>query len=436
MTIECGKFDFLSQKHSPNRRDIAKFALALAGSLAAPAVLAGSGAKVIVIGGGPGGITVARTLATRYSGLDISLIEANSAYVTQFFSNRLVAGLWPIERLTFSYDRLAAVAGVRLVRDHVTAIDIDKQQVRLSGGAVLTYDRLVVAAGADLIYHAIDGYGRDAEFVMPHAYHGTDAVQLKLLRRQLQAMDDGGLIALTVPKRPYPCHPAPYERASLIAEWLHRHKPASKILILDSNDTFPQMETMLGAWERYFGDLIEWLPSDFGGAVEAIDPATRSLMTADDTFTPDVANVIPPQRASRLASRTGLADASGWCPIDPMGLESTLAPNVHVIGDACDSGDMPRSAYAAFSQAQVCATAIGEALGSISLFLPVYTNRCYFLLRQGSALVIGGRYEPRDGRIAGVEGFSSAPDEDETTRYATAVAAEHWYDDLTRAMFS
>jgi sulfide dehydrogenase [flavocytochrome c] flavoprotein subunit len=438
--LEYGKLGSMRQQLAPNRRDIGKLGgklgLAVAGALWAPAVLAGGGgARVVIVGGGPGGVAVARALAAGYSDLDITIVEANNAYVTPFFSNRYVAGLWPLDKITFTYGRLAAVAGIRLVHDRAMAIDVDRRQVRLEGGAVLAYDRLVVATGADLIYDAIDGYGPAAETALPHAYHGADAGQLTLLYDQLQAMDDGGLVAVTVPKRPYPCHPAPYERASLIAEWLQRHKPTSKVLVLDSNETFPQMEIMLGAWERDFGDLIEWRPGDFGGAVEAVDGASRTLITADESVMADVGNVIPPQRAGWLATQTGLADASGWCPIDPVGLESMVAPNIHVLGDACDPGDMPRSAYGAFSQAQVCATAIGNAVGGASRTPPEYSNSCYFLLRHGSALVIGGRYQPEAGRITGIEGYSSAVDEDDAARAATAEAAERWYDDLTKALF-
>lgn len=436
MAAEYGKLGSMRrQQRKPNRRDFGKLGLALAGALWAPAVLGGGRAKVVIIGGGPGGIAVARSLAVNYGGIDITLIEANRRYVTPFFSNRFIAGLWPLDRLTFTYERIGAVAPINLVHDRAVAVDAGSRQVRLGGGGVLAYDRLVMAAGTDLIHDAIDGYGPEAMTAMPHAYHGTGAGQPRLLHDRLRAMDDGGLVALAVPKRPYPCHPAPYERASLIAEWLARHKPASKILVLDANDSFPQMETMLDAWERDFGDMIEWLPGDFGGLVEAVDAAAGRVMTADESYAPDVANIIPPLRASRLAAQAGLTDVSGWCPIEPVGLESTLIDNIHVLGDACEPGDMPRSAYAAYNQGQVCATALGNALGGETQAAPEYSNVCYFLLRRGQGLVIGGRYEPRGGRITGIEGFGSAPDEDEATRAATAEAAERWYAELTEALF-
>lgn len=425
----------MKQRISITRRRFGTLGLAAAGALWAPSVLGQNRPKVVIIGGGPGGIATARALATDYSAIDITLVEANAVYVTPFFSNRFIAGLWPLERISFAYDRLAAVSEIRLVHDRAVAVDADARHVRLGSGGVLNYDRLVMAAGADLIYDAIDGYGPEAITAMPHAYHGTDAEQPRLLRDQLRAMDDGGLVALSVPKRPYPCHPAPYERASLIAEWLQRHKPASKILLFDSNDTFPQMETMLDSWERDYGDLIEWLPGDFGGLVEAVDPAAGRIMTADDSYAPDVANIIPPQRASALAAQAGLTDDSGWCPIEPFGLESTRIAQIHVLGDACKPGDMPRSAYAAFNQGGICATAIGNALSGATRQAPEYSNACFFLLRRGRGLIIGGRYEARDGRITGIEGWASALDEVEATRAATAEAADLWYADLTGAMF-
>ena len=248
-------------------------------------------------------------------------------------------------------------------------------------------------------------------------------------------MEDSGLVAITVPPRPYRCTPAPYERASLIATYLARRKPRSKLLILDANDTFPLMGAMLDAWDAKFGDTVEWLSGDFGGALVAVDPAGRALITEDETFAVDVASVIPPQRAGSLALDAGLADDSGWCPIDARDFSSRRADAIHVLGDAIEPGDMPRSAFAAHSQAKVCAVAVGNALTGESLSAPELSNRCYFLLRQAAGLIVGGRYRASADRIEGIEGFSSQVGEDSTARKATAEAAERWYTNITAAMF-
>jgi NADPH-dependent 2,4-dienoyl-CoA reductase/sulfur reductase-like enzyme len=282
---------------------------------------------------------------------------------------------------------------------------------------------------------AIDGYGEQSETVMPHAYGGTTAAQWQLLRRQLTAMEDGGLVVITVPPRPYRCTPAPYERASLIANYLARRKPRSKLLILDANDTFPLMGAMLDAWDAKFGDTVEWLSGDFGGALVAVDPAGRALITEDETFAADVASVIPPQRAGSLALDAGLADDSGWCPIDARDFSSRRADAIHVLGDAIEPGDMPRSAFAAADQARLCAAALGSALTGREAPPAALENACYFLLDDDDGLVSGGRYKIADGRISGIEGYSSSAGEDPDTRRETARAGERWFTELTAEVF-
>ena len=425
----------LKDSASWSRRQFVKIALASAGLLFAPTILGGAKAKVVVIGGGAGGATAARALASHFQGLDISLVEANWHYVTPFFSNRYLTGLRSLGSLTHSYEKVDLNPGVRVVHERVTKIDAEKKRVRLLGGRLLSYDRLIVAPGTDLIHDAIEGYDPAAEKVLPHAYNGTTADQWIILRGQLQAMENGGLVVITVPRRPYRCAPAPYERASLIAAYLMRRKPRSKILILDANQTFPMMDVMLESWDKHFGQMIEWVSSDFGGAVLALDPTTRSIMTADDRFFAAVANVIPPQRAGSLAQATGLASETGWCPVNPKTFESLCHRDIHVLGDAIDAGDMPKSASAASSQALVCAVAVGNAFTESSAPAPDLTNACYFLVREGNAFVVGGRYRVNDGLIVGVEGFASEPGEDDGVRAATAKAADRWYADITRKMF-
>jgi len=418
-----------------SRRKFGKIALASTGVLFAPTVLGGAKARVVVIGGGAGGATAVRALVSRFQGLEILLIEANRHYVTPFYSNRYLAGLRSLESLTHGYDEIDRAPGVRVIHEMVAAIDAEKKQVYLQDGGKVSYHRLIVAPGTDLIHDAILGYNPVAEKVLPHAYNGTTADQWKILHDQLRAMEDGGLVIITVPRRPYRCAPAPYERASLIAAYLIRRKPRSKILILDANQTFPLMDVMLEAWNKHFNQVIEWVSSDFGGAVHAVDPTTRSIMTADDRFLAAVANVIPPQRAGSLAKLTGLAGENGWCPVNPRTFESRYQNDIHVLGDAIDAGDMPKSASAASSQALVCAVAVGNALTESSRPVPRLTNACYFLIRERNALVVGGRYRATDRLIIGVEGFASEPGEDDGVRAATAKAADRWYEGITRKMF-
>ena len=419
-----------------SRRRVVGGALAAVGlGLFAPAIIGAARPRVAIVGGGPGGVIAARRLALDYPEIDITLIEANREYVTPFFSNRYLAGMQALDATRFDYLGLGRIAGLRLIHQRVAAVDVDRGALRFDGGGRLEYDRLILAPGVSLIHQAIDGYGVAAESAMPHAYGGATAQQWRLLRNQLTAMEDGGLVVITVPLRPYRCTPAPYERASLIAGYLKRHKPRAKLLILDANDTFPLMDAMLDAWERDFGDSMEWLPGDFGGALLAVDTASRALITGDESFTADVANVIPPQRAGTLALDADLADDSGWCPVDASDFSSRRADGVHVLGDAIDPGDMPRSAFAAGAQARACATALGNALSGRESPLPALENACYFLLGDDDGLVSGGRYRVLDGRIAGIEGYSSSAGEDAAVRGDTARAGVRWFTDITAEMF-
>lgn len=419
-----------------NRRQVMGGGLAAWGvGLFAPAIIGAAKPHVAIVGGGPAGVIAAHRLAANFPAIDVTLIEAEQDYVTPFFSNRYLAGMQPLDATSFDYRAIGRLAGIRLIQQRVTAIDTENRSLRFADGNRLDYHKLILAPGISLVTDAIDGYGAETETVMPHAYGGSMGSQLRLLRRQLSAMKDGGLVIMTVPPRPYRCTPAPYERASLIANYLAHEKPRSKLLILDANETFPLMGAMLASWNATFGETVEWLSGDFGGALVAVDNPGLGLITEDETFRADVANVIPPQRAASLALAADLADDSGWCPIDARDFSSRRADDIHVLGDAIEPGDMPRSAFAAAEQAKACAVVLGSALTGREAPPQTLENACYFLLGDDDGLVSGGRYKIENGRITGVEGYSSTADEDPDTRRDIAQAGARWFVDLTAAMF-
>ena len=194
---------------------------------------------------------------------------------------------------------------------------------------------------------------------MPHAWKAGE--QTMLLRRQIEAMDDGGVVVLAVPAAPLRCPPAPYERACLIAHYLKSKKPRSKILILDAKDGFSQQRLFENAWKELYPGMIERIALSQGGRVTSVDPATNTIVTDFGNYTATVANVIPPHKAGRIAEIAGAADKTGWCPIDPVTFASKLVPDIHVIGDAAIAGGIPKSASAASAQGKACAAAIVNA---------------------------------------------------------------------------
>jgi sulfide dehydrogenase [flavocytochrome c] flavoprotein subunit len=269
---------------------------------------------------------------------------------------------------------------------------------------------------------------------MPHAWKAGE--QTLLLKRQLDAMEDGGTVVVSVPPNPYRCPPGPYERASLIAYFLKIRKPRSKLIVLDAKDTFSKQRLFQAAWKVLYPNL-EYVPLASGGAVAGVDPATMTLRTDFETYKATVANVIPPQRAGGIAVACGAADRSGWCPIDPVTFESRLVPGIHVIGDASIAGAMPKSAFSANAQAKVCAAAIIELLAGREPPQPKLINTCYSLVAPDYGISVAGVYHPTKGVLADVEGAggTSPLDAPASVRALEAGYAEDWFRTITAETF-
>ncbi|MBE9558385.1 MAG: FAD-dependent oxidoreductase [Proteobacteria bacterium] len=390
-------------------------------------------ARVVVIGGGAGGAILARTLARSGAGLDITLIEPKTRYTTCFFSNRYITGLQDFNSITHGYDRLAGNHGVRVLHQAATGIDPDARTVRLSGGETIGWDRLVVAPGIDFRWDAIEGYGPQAAEIMPHAWRA--GAQSQLLRAQLEAMEDGGTFLIAPPENPYRCPSGPYERVSLVAHYFKQAKPKSKILILDAKSEFPLQAQFEEGWANHYADMIEVIPADFSGGPRAVDPSTMTVMSEDDDFKAAVANIIPPQIAGKIARDAGLADDSGWCPINHESLESAIIPGIHVIGDAAIVSPMPKAGYTANIQAKICARAIILALIGKAVDPPVTSGACWSHITPDNAVREYAEYEFVDGVVVRTILDISLTGEDDNLRAATAGAADRWYRDITHEMF-
>ncbi len=326
--------------------------------LAAPS-MAQARPKIVVVGGGFGGATCARALHIADPGFDVTLVEPNPVFTACPFSNAVIAGLRDIEAQRFGFDAVRA-EGIAVAQDQAIAVDSQARRVTLRGGSVLDYDRLVLAPGIAIRWDALPGYDEAAAAVMPHAWLAGE--QTLLLRRQLEAMADGGTVVISAPANPFRCPPGPYERASLIAHYLKQAKPRSKLIVLDAKDGFSKQRLFQAAWQQLYPGLLEWVSLSNGGKVSSVDAKTRTVVTDFASYKADVVNIIPPQRAGTVAGAAGAADRTGWCPIDPVSFESRLLPNIHVIGDAAIAGAMPKSAFAANAQAKVCASAVAALL--------------------------------------------------------------------------
>ncbi|RAU20596.1 cytochrome C [Paramagnetospirillum kuznetsovii] len=361
-----------------------------------------TGPKVVVVGGGFGGATAAKYVKRYLPGANVVLIDAAKTHFTCPFSNTVIGGMNSMAFIERSFDALANKYGITVVTDMVTAIDPVTKVVKTKGGISFGYDKLVVSPGVDLKWGALEGYDEAAAELMPHAWKAGP--QTALLRKQLEAMPNGGTVMISAPGNPFRCPPGPYERASLIAYYLKTQKPKSKLIILDAKDAFAKDKLFKEGWEKMYDNIIEWVPAAKNGKVVKVDAKAGVLETDFDKFKPAVANVIPPQSAGAIALSTGLADKSGFCPVDPNTFESTLHKDIFVIGDACTAGEMPKSGYSASSQAKVAAGAIAAMVMGDKPAAMSAINTCYSLLAPDYGISVSGVYSVQDGKIANIKG--------------------------------
>ncbi|EON21880.1 NAD(FAD)-dependent dehydrogenase [Cupriavidus sp. GA3-3] len=386
---------------------------------------------MVVVGGGYGGATAARYLR-EWSGqaIEVTLVEPNPAFISCPLSNLVLGGSRQLADLTLPYDALVRRHGVRLVRDTAVAIDPAKRTVRLAGGATLPYDRLLLSPGVEMMSDALPGLKQPGGDQVLHAWKAGP--QTVALRRQLEAMPDGGTYAISVPLAPYRCPPGPYERACQVAYYFRQHKPRSKVLILDAN---PDITSKAGlfrkVWASQYPGMVEYRPQF--NAVD-VDPATRTLkFEVQDDERADVLNVLPPQRAGAIAVSAGLATANGkWCEVDFVTFESRAAANIHVIGDAIQIAPlMPKSGHMANQHGKVAAAAMVALLsGRAPDPQPLYNNTCYSFTSDREAVHVASvhRYDAAQKTmvtVPGSGGLSEAPNQLEGD-YALAWAKGIW----------
>jgi NADPH-dependent 2,4-dienoyl-CoA reductase/sulfur reductase-like enzyme len=419
-----------------NRRDFIK----LAGAASALVISNSSFARatkppighVVVVGGGYAGATVAKYLRLWSLGsIEVVVVEPNSQFVSCPLSNLVLGGSKSINDLTFGYDALKANHGIKWVQDTVTAIDASAKKIIMLRGE-LSYDRLIVAPGVDFNYDSLPMLASaEAQQQIPHAWKaGWQTVNL---RKQLEAMPDGGAFVMNVPKAPYRCPPGPYERACQVASYLKAHKPKSKVIVLDANaEIISKKGLFTKVFNETYADIVDYRPDN---AITGVDVDTKTISTDFDKIRADVLNVIPPQRAGKIAQAANLTEKDyPWCDVNFLTYESKLVPNVHVLGDSVAAG-LPKSAHMATNQAKVCANAIVQLFdGQAPDPVPVFANTCYSYVTDKSAMHVANVYRYDEGKkimlSAEGGGVSMSPSEKEGA-YAVAWAQNIWADTLT-----
>jgi sulfide dehydrogenase [flavocytochrome c] flavoprotein subunit len=396
----------------------------------------GKGPKVVVIGGGYGGATAAKYVRMWSDyGIDVTLVEPNSTFISCPISNLVLGGSKTMADITTPYDNLVKRHGVRLVQDMVTRIDPEKRMVMLAKGGELPYDRLIVSPGVDFMWENLPGMAKDgAKDKVLHSWKA--GAQTVALRKQLEAMPDGGVYALSIPLAPYRCPPGPYERACQVASYFTQAKPKSKVLILDANDDVTSKGPLFKkAWADRYAGMVEYRPKH---KVVDVDAATNTLkFEFNDDVKAAVLNVIPEMRAGDIAVKTGMATANKrWCEVDFLTHESIAVKNVHVLGDSIQIAPaMPKSGHMANQHGKTCAAAVVALLtGKQPNQLPIYNNTCYSFVSAEDVVHVSSvhRYDAEKKTmltVAGSGGVSSAANELEG-RYAMAWARNIWADTL------
>lgn len=419
-----------------NRREaIAVSSSVISSSLLATPALAQGGSHVVIVGGGFGGASAARTLKEVAPEIDVTLVVDGDSFSTCPFSNMVIAGQIPLSQITFGYDGLASI-GVEIRRGRAVEIDAESQVIHLEDGSQIAFDRAIISPGIDLKFSEVPGYDAAAAQLIPHAWQA--GAQTVLLRDQLAAMPEGGTFLMSVPNNPYRCPPGPYERASLVAHYLSRNNPTGKIIILDGKDSFSKQALFKEGWQSLYPGMITHVPFAENGGVMEVRPDTREIETTFETFTGDVVNFIPPQRAAEVVLRSGLGGDGEWCQIDQATFESDLAPGVHVIGDSAIVGDMPKSGFSAAVQGAVCAHVVASLLQDVAPQGGVLLNTCYSFLAPDYGISVANAYRVMaDGRLEVVPdvGGTSPVGASEDFRQSEADFARSWYATLTGHIF-
>jgi NADPH-dependent 2,4-dienoyl-CoA reductase/sulfur reductase-like enzyme len=416
-----------------NRRTFIGTGVAASAAVSAPMLMASRRPRVVVVGGGAGGATAARYIAKDSKGaIDVTLVEPTRTYYTCFFSNLYIGGFRTISSIGHTYGTLASEYGINVVHDWAVGVDRDAKTVSLAGGSTLNYDRLVLSPGIDFIEGSVPGWDLTTQNAMPHAYKAGS--QSELLKAQIESMPQGGLYCMVAPPNPYRCPPGPYERVSMVAHVLKETNPTAKILIVDPKEKFSKQALFEEGWQNHYGGMIERIGPDFGGQNFSVNADEMTVNIDGEVTKVDVCNVIPAMKAGGICELAGITEGN-WAPVSGHTMQSRIDENIHVLGDATNQGDMPKSGFSANSQAKVAAMAVRGALTGSKVFPAKFSNTCWSLVNTDDGIKVGATYQATDEKIAKVDGFVSQTGEDSALRKATYEESVGWYAGITTDMF-
>lgn len=416
-----------------NRRSFIGATAAASAVLSAPMVMASGRPRVVVVGGGAGGATAARYIAKDSKGaIDVTLVEPTRTYYTCFFSNLYIGGFRSLSSIGHSYGTLASEYGINVVHDWAVGIDRDARTVSLAGGGSLPYDRLILSPGIDFVEGSVPGWDLSTQNAMPHAYKAGS--QSELLKAQIESMPQGGVFAMVAPPNPYRCPPGPYERVSMIAHVLKEKNPTAKILIVDPKEKFSKQALFEEGWQNHYAGMIDRIGPDFGATNVSVNADEMTVNIDGEVTKVDACNVIPAMKAGRICELAGITEGN-WAPVSGHTMQSRIDENIHVLGDATNQGDMPKSGFSANSQAKVAAMAVRGALTGSKVFPARFSNTCWSLIDTDDGIKVGASYEATDEKISKVDGFVSQTGEDAALRKATYEESVGWYAGITADMF-
>jgi NADPH-dependent 2,4-dienoyl-CoA reductase/sulfur reductase-like enzyme len=423
----------IATANSSRRTFLKTAAAAAATGLSGCATVGGlSGPKVVIVGGGYGGATAAKYIKLWGPQIDVTLIERETNFISCPISNLVLGGSQSMQDITLSYDTLQKKYGVKVVRGEAAAVDAERKMVRMANGEAIPFDRVIVSPGVDFMFEALPGLNNaEAQSKVLHAWKA--GAQTVALRSQLEAMPDGGVVAISIPEAPYRCPPGPYERACQIASYLKQSKPKSKVLVLDAN---ADITSKPGLFKKAFAEMYPGL-IEYRGSAKAIDVDHRTLTVKleFDDVKADVLNVIPPMKAGAIAAPF-VTSNKRWCEINWLTYEAKNVPGVHLLGDALQIAPaMPKSGHMANAHGKACAAAIVALLsGEQPSASPTLTNTCYSFVSADKVVHVASihKYDEKDKTmktVPGSGGVSAASSELEA-QYAMTWARNIWADTL------